>query len=135
MEKTTGEPIDIVLGPKSPDEAKRLVEIVVGRDWPAKARVRIVGIDDGVSPDRISAFYVYGKSIYASIAEPLVAAGLEISVQVERGAANTILNEVAEASRADVVFVVAGTRGDGVGLDETSLGLITSAKCAVELIR
>lgn len=129
------EPIEIVLGPKTPDEASRLVEVVAGREWPPKTKVHVVAIDDRVSPDRVSAFYSYGKSIYESAVEPLVAAGLDVSVRIERGHPTTILNWAAFQSRADAIFVVAGSGVDGVGSDATSLGLITSAKCTVELIR
>jgi nucleotide-binding universal stress UspA family protein len=135
FEKAADEPIEILLGAKDPAEAERIVEAVGRRVWPADTRVRLVAVDDGVSAGGIAAFYPDEESIYESAAKGLSAVGLRVSVQIERGDPKAILLEAANTWRADAIFVVDGIPDNRSGLDDTASGLITTAKCTVEIVR
>lgn len=135
FEKADGDPIEIILGAKNPAEAERLVGALGRRAFPADTRIRLVAVDDGVSASGVSAFYSDGKSIYESAAESLAANGTRVSVQIESGDPKAILLQAADAWQADAIFVVAGSTGKGNRLDETASGLITTAKCTVEIVR
>ena len=67
--------------------------------------------------------------------ERLAAGGLQVSVQVESGNAKTVFLAAADAWQADAIFVVAKSEKNESGLDETATGLITDAKCTVEIVR
>lgn len=137
FERTEAEPVKIILGAGDLANAERLVEAVAGRAWTAGTRVRLVAVDDGVSAGRISAVYPYAKAIFEQSAELLAADGLQVSVEVESGDPKTALLAAAadEAWRADAIFVVAKSAENGQGLDEMAAGLITGAKCTIEIVR
>lgn len=134
FERTESGPIDIILGAKTPTEAEQIIKAVRRRTWPRQTRFQLVAVDDGISADRVSAFYSDGRSIYETAAERLTAAGLNVSVQIESGDPKTTLLEAADAAQADAIFVVAGNTDNG-RLDATVSGLVTSAKCTVEIVR
>lgn len=135
LEKADGEPTEIILCAKHPAEAEQIVDAFIKRSWPDETRVRLVGIEHADPAARVSAFYPDGKSICESAAERLLDAGVTVSVQVESGDPKTILIQAADAWRADAIFVVAGGTINGPKLDETASGLITDAKCTVEIVR
>ena len=130
-----GEAMEIILGAKNPVDAERTVEAVSQRSWRPDTRMRLVAVDDGVSSGRVSAFYSHGKAIYESIAERLAESGLPVSVQLENGDPKTILLGAADVWKADSIFIVAGSGTRGSGLDDVASGLVTTAKCTVELVR
>jgi nucleotide-binding universal stress UspA family protein len=132
--KAEGDPIEILLGAKNPAEAERIVEAVGRRVWPADTRIRLVAVND-VSADKVAAFYPGGGSIYESAAGQLAAICLKASVQIESGDPKAILLEAANTWRADAIFVVDGSPDNKSGLDDTASGLITTAKCTVEIVR
>ena len=134
FEKPDGAPLQIILGAKTPSEAERLIEAVRSRVWPPDTRFHLIGVDDGVLPERVSASYSDGKTIYETVGEGLTKAGLDASVQLESGDPKTVLLGAADTLRADAIFVVAGDAETGK-LDATASGLVTNAKCTVEIVR
>jgi len=134
-EKPENKPTEIIMAAKNPAEAERIVEAVGRRVWTPETRIRLITIDDRVSTGRVSAFYPDGKSIYESGAERLTERGLRVSIEIERGDPQIVLLEAADAWRADAIFVDAGSTSARSGLDATASGLITTAKCTVEIVR
>jgi len=130
LEKAPGDPIEIILGAKSPAEAEQMVETVGRRVWPAGTRIRLVAIDNNTA-----AFYSDGRTVYECAAERLAADGARVSVQFESGDAKTLLLKAADDWKADAIFVVAGSSSGRRKLDETAAGLITSAKSTIEIVR
>lgn len=135
FEKTDAGPLKFIIGASGLADAERIIEAVGRRDWAAGARVRLVAVDDGFSAGRVSAVYPYAKAIFEQAAEPLAAAGLEVSIQVESGVPKTVLLAAADAWRADAIFVVANSGENETGLDRAAASLITDAKCTVEIVR
>ena len=127
-EKSGDDPISIILGAETPNEAIRIVDHLAGRTWPPGTRVRLIGIG-GSSAQRD------GKSAYETIAEPLVSVGLNVSVRIESGQLKTVLLDTALALNPDAIFVVAGAANSQSGLDEIASALVTAAKCTVEIVR
>jgi nucleotide-binding universal stress UspA family protein len=134
-DKADTEPSEIILAAKSPVDAERIVEAVSQRVWRGDTRMRLVAVDDGFSRGRVSAFYSDGKSIYESIAQRLAASGAQVSVQLENGDPKAVLLGAADIWKADAIFIVAQSGDNATGLDEAASGLITTAKCTVEIVR
>lgn len=133
--KTDVDPIEIIAGATNPGDAERIVAALARRTWPRETHIQLIGVDDGFSPGRVSAFYPDGRSIYETLAEPLVAAGLDVAVKVESGDPKSVLIEAAEESNADAIVVVAQSGGGETGLDETARGLILDVGHTVEIVR
>ena len=131
-ERTAAESIEIMIGATNPEDAGKIVKALGKRTWPIGTRIHLLAVDDGVTANRVSAVYPHAKSIYEQAVEPLVAAGIDVSVHIESGDPKTILLEAVDARRADAIFVAA--RSDG-GLDEIGSGLVTTANCTVEIVR
>ena len=134
LDKTAGGPVELLIAAANPADAKGIVESIARRRWNVGTRVRIVAVDNGVAPDAVLSVDPCGKSIYENAAEPLTADGLHTSIRIRKGDPKCIWLEEAKESGADVVFV-AGNSKNGPGLDAAALGLITDAKCTVEVVR
>ena len=85
LQRTAGEPNEIIIAAKNPPEVEHRVERVVARAWPVDTRIRLVVVDDTFSADGASAFYSDGRSIYKSAADRLATDGRLVSVQIKSG--------------------------------------------------
>jgi nucleotide-binding universal stress UspA family protein len=133
--------------------AERAVRSVGRRVWPEGTEVRIVTVDDGVSPTRIAhilpatAATIRGCNEEAAVKarqmvewaeSELRAIGLQVSVAIVKGEPQSILIEEALKWGADSIFV--GSYGldhldEESGLGSVSTGLVTNAPCSVEVVR
>jgi nucleotide-binding universal stress UspA family protein len=153
VEKGDDAPPRIIVGVDGSPEAERAIRAVGGRVWPDETEVRIVTVDDGVSPTRVSgilpaaAAMITGCNEEAGVkartmvewgAEELRAIGLNVSVAIEKGDPRRVLVEEARKWRADCIFV--GPRRfnsafERVRLGSVSTALVTNAPCSVEVVR
>jgi nucleotide-binding universal stress UspA family protein len=134
FERTDGEPIKIIAGASSLTDAERVIKAIGRRVWTGATKVRLIAVDDGVSAGRVSAVYPYAARIFDQSAESLADFGLQVSVDVKSGNPKTVLLEEAENWKADSIFIVASGAASESEFDETANGLLTSAKCTVEVV-
>ena len=134
-EKDADARTEIVAGASSLPDVERLVRAIGRRVWSDETEVRLIAVDDGISPGRVSAVYPDARAIFNQSAESLVAVGLKVSVDIRSGNLKSVLLEDTENCRADSIFVVAGGASDGSSLGEAATNLITGAKCTVEIVR
>jgi nucleotide-binding universal stress UspA family protein len=152
-EKGQDAPPRIMIGVDGSPGAERAVRSAGRRVWPEGTELRIVAVDDSVSPRRIAHILPTAAEIIRSNNEEaagkalqmaewaeseLRAIGLRVSVATEKGEPQSILIEAARKWDADCIFV--GSRGlDGpaerLGLGSVSTGLVTNATCTVEIVR
>jgi nucleotide-binding universal stress UspA family protein len=153
VEKAQEAPLRIMIGVDGSPGAEHAVRSVGRRVWPEETEVRIVAVDDSVSPRRIAHILpTAGEMIRSSneeaaekarqmvewAAEELRAIGLRVSVAIEKGEPQRVLIEEARKWNADCIFV--GSRGldrpdERSGLGSVSTGLVTNAACTVEIVR
>ncbi|HEV2764881.1 MAG TPA: universal stress protein, partial [Pyrinomonadaceae bacterium] len=146
-------PPRIIIGADGSPGAERAVRAVGRRVWPEGTEVRIVAVDDSVSPGGIARILPTAAEMIRSSNEEaatkarqtaeraeseLRAIGLRVSVAIEKGDPRRILLEEARKWGADSVFV--GSRGldrpdERSGLGSVSTGLVTNAPCTVEIVR
>jgi nucleotide-binding universal stress UspA family protein len=121
--------------------------------WPEGTEVRLVNVDDGISPTSIAhilptaAATIRGRNEEAAAKarrvvewaeSELRAIGLQVSVAVVKGEAQSVLIEEALKWEADSIFVGAyglDHRDKESGLGSVSTGLVTKAHCSVEVVR
>jgi nucleotide-binding universal stress UspA family protein len=133
--------------------AERAVRSVGRRVWPEGTEVRIVAVDDGVSPTGIAHILPTAAATIRSRNEEaaakarrmaewaeseLRAIGLLVSVAIVKGEPQSILIEEALKWEADSIFVGShglGHLGEESGLGNVSTGLVTKAHCSVEVVR
>lgn len=152
-EKSDGEPPRIMIGVDGSPGAERAVRSVGMRVWPEGTEVRIVAVDDGVSPTRIAHILPTAAAAIRSgneeaaarsrrmaewAAEELRAIGLPGSVATVKGEPQSTLIEEALEWEADSIFV--GSHGldhpgEETGLGGVSTALVTKAHCSVEVVR
>ena len=146
-------PSRIMIGVDGSPGAERAVRAVGRRVWPEGTEVRIVAVDDGVSPARIAHILPTAAATIRShnegaaakarqmaewAAEELRSIGLRVSVVSEKGDPQRILIE--EAQKWDTNSIFVGSRGldhpdERSGLGSVSTGLVTNASCTVEVVR
>lgn len=151
--KAEGEPPRIIVGVDGSQEAERAVRAVGERVWPEGTQVRIITVDDGTSPARITAVLpaaasllsggneesaVHARAMVEWAVGELRAIGLDASATVLEGDPRSVL--VGEASRwnADSIFV--GPRRFSGALERLRLGSVSAAvgknaHCSVEIVR
>ncbi len=145
-------PPKIMIGVDGSFEAEHAVRAVGMRVWPEGAEVRIVGVDDGTSPARISGVLPTARAMISTnerlpdaagmmsewAENELGAIGLQVSVAVERGDPQTVLVEEARRWNADSIFV-GGRKFSGTierfWLGSVSTALVTNAHCSIEVVR
>ena len=152
-EKGDNEPPRIMIGVDGSPGAERAVRSVGRRVWPEGTEVRIVAVDDGVSPKRIAHILPIAAGMIRDSNEEaaakarrmtewaeseLRAIGLQVSVAIEKGEPQSILIEEALKWGADSIIV--GSHGldhlgEESGLGGVSTGLVTKAHCSVEVVR
>ena len=146
-------PPRIIIGVDGSPEAERAIRAVGVRVWPDGTQVRIVTVDNSVSPTRITGILPAAAAMIASsnedstvkartmvewAAEELRAIGLEVSVAFEEGDPQRVLIEEARNWGADSIFV--GPRRfnstfERLRLGSVSAALVTNAPCSVEIVR
>jgi nucleotide-binding universal stress UspA family protein len=152
-DKENGLPPKIMIGVDASAEAEHAVRAVGMRVWPEGTEVRIVAVDDGTSPARISRILPTAAAMIRNSNEKVAeearmmvewaenelrAIGLLVSVAVEKGDPRRILIEEARKWDADSIFV--GGRKFGGAMERFRLGsvstaLVTNAHCSVEVVR
>ena len=153
MEKNEFDPIRIVIGVDGSSEAEHAIRAVGSRIWPDKTEVRVIAVDDGTSPARLSYVLPIAAAIirdenegWALAAQRMVewaeselsVIGLNVSVAIEKGDPQRVLIDQAEKWNADVIFV-GGRRFSSAferfRLGSVATGLVTKAHCSVEVVR
>ena len=153
LEKSESDPIRIVIGVDGSSEAEHAVRAVGRRIWPDQTEVRIIAVDDGTSPARISqilpiaAATIREENEGAALAaqrmvewaqNELSVIGLNVSVAIEKGDPQGVLVNHAQKWEADAIFV--GGRRFSSALERFRLGsvangLVTKAPCSIEVAR
>ena len=153
VEKGDDVPPRIIIGVDGSPEAERAIRAVGVRVWPDGTQVRIVTVDDSVSPTSITGILPTAAAMIASgnedsaaksrtmvewAAEELRAIGLEVSIAIEEGNPQRVLAEEARKWEADSIFV--GPRRFNSAFERLRLGsvstaLVTNAPCSVEIVR
>ena len=146
-------PPRIIIGVDGSVGAARAVRAAAERVWAAGTEVRVIAVDDGLSPTRIADIHprtaelltghAEGEAVRARVlldraAVELRAVGLKVSDEIKEGDPLRTLIEEAGNWGADSIFV--GARGfDHLGaksgLGSVSTGLVTDAQCTVEIVR
>lgn len=153
LEKNSGNPPRVIIGVDGSPEAEHAVRAVGMRVWPGGSEVRIITVDDGTSPARISRVLPAAAAMIQSINEKAFEAarmmvewgenelrtiGLQVSVAVEKGDPERVLIEEARKWDADSIFV-GGRKFSGAierfRLGSVSTALVTNAHCSVEVVR
>jgi nucleotide-binding universal stress UspA family protein len=152
-EKSGDELPRIMIGVDGSPGAERAVRSVGGRVWPEGTEVRVVTVDDRVSPTRIAHILPTAAAAINSRNEEaaaearrmaewaeseLRAIGLQVSAATVKGEPQSTLIEEALKWGADSIFVGArglDSPGEGTGLGGVSTGLVTKAHCSVEVVR
>jgi nucleotide-binding universal stress UspA family protein len=152
-ERDLSKPPKVVIGVDGSTEAEQAIRAVGSRVWPHGTRVKIVTVDDGVSPRRIAQILPMAAEMIGSskeeakgkaqqmaqwAADELRFIGLNVSVVTEKGDPRRVLNDRAKAWDADSIFV--GGRRFSSALERVQLGsvataLVTKAHCSVEVAR
>ena len=146
-------PPKIIIGVDGGTGAERAVRAVGSRVWPTGTEVRLIAVDDGTSPNKISgilpttAELINGSTHEAALAASLMvqwaenelsAIGLRTSAAFKKGEPQRLLVEEARKWKADSIFV--GSRNVSGAFERFRLGsvstaLVTSAPCSVEVVR
>jgi nucleotide-binding universal stress UspA family protein len=154
LEKNEFDPIRIVIGVvDGSSEAEQAVRAVGRRIWPDGTEVRIIAVDDGSSPARIShvlpiaAATIRDENEGSALAaqrmvdwadNELSVIGLNVSVAIEKGDPQGVLIHHAQKWVADAIFV-GGRRFSSAferfRLGSVATGLVTNAHCSVEVAR
>ncbi len=145
--------VRIIIGVDGSLGAKQAVRAVGRRMWSEGTEVRVIAVDDGVSPARIASILpttaalinsnneeaaVKARVMLEWAAEELRAIGLNVTAEIIRGDPQRVLIDVARKWQADCIFV--GSRGLSGALERLRLGsistaLVTNAHCSVEVVR
>jgi nucleotide-binding universal stress UspA family protein len=153
IEKDDDAPLRIIVGVDGSPGAERALRAVRGRPWPEGTEVRIIAVNDGVSPTRIAEIHpiatesitvdneddaVKARVTVERAAEDLRALALNTSTIHKQGDPRTVLIEEAQTWAADCIFVGAlgfDSARRGTGLGSVATGLVTNARCTVEVVR
>lgn len=152
-ERSADAPPRILVGVDGSPEAEGAVRAVGGRVWPSGTEVRVVAVDDSVSPRRFrqllpaaAAMIAGGNREAAARAREMVEwatgalgqIGLDASSAFASGDARRVLVEEARAWGADSVFVGAHSFGGALArfrAGRVSTGVAMDAPCSVEVVR
>ena len=148
-----GLPPKIMIAVDGSPEAEHAVRAVGMRVWPEATEVRIIAVDDGTSPARISGVLPTAAAMITSSNEKVAEAarmmvewaenelraiGLQVSVAIEKGNPQRVL--IAEARKWDADSIFVGARKFSGAIERFRLGsvstaLVTNAHCSVEVVR
>lgn len=151
--KEGGKPPRLVVGIDGSPGARRAVCAVGMRAWPAGTKVRMVVVDDGSGPTRVTdiepslADLVNGCGEDVPVNARLMAEGaravfaemgLGASVVMREGDPRHVLADEAREWAADSIFIGSrglGDPGERSGLGGVSVSLVRNAACSVEVVR
>ena len=153
VERDLNKPPRLVIGVDGSSEAEQAIRTVGSRVWPYGTEVRLVTVDDRISPQRIAHILPTAAEMIGSsneraarnaeqmaqwAADELSAIGLEVSISLKKGDARRVLIDQAKFWNADSIFV--GGRRFNNALERFQLGsvataLVTKAHCSVEVVR
>jgi len=153
VERDVTEPPKVVIGVDGSTEAEQAIRTVGRRVWPHGTEVRIVTVDESVTPRGMAhvlplpaeiigisneGSFTKAKQMAEWAAEELGVIGLKVSVVQEKGDPRRVLIEQARAWDADSIFV--GGRRFSSAFERLQLGsvataLVTKAHCSVEVVR
>lgn len=153
VDKSSDTPPRVMIAVNGSPEAEHAVRAVGNRVWPAATEVRIITVNDGTAPARISRVLPTAAEMIRSInqqaaeaarmmtewaANELRAIGLQVSVAIEKGDPRQVIIEEARKWDADSIFV--GSRKFSGAFERFRLGsisteLVTKAPCSVEVVR
>jgi nucleotide-binding universal stress UspA family protein len=153
VERDVNEPPKVVIGVDGSTEAEQAIRTVGSRVWPHGTEVRIVTVDESVTPRGMAhvlplpaemigssneGSFTKAKQMAEWAAEELGVIGLKVSVVQEKGDPRRVLIEQARAWDADSIFV--GGRRFSSAFERLQLGsvataLVTKAHCSVEVVR
>lgn len=151
-EKDHDEPPRILIAVDGSPDAELAVRSVGSRVWPDQTEVRIVGLENNVTPSMIEHIFSSEAAIRDRhneattkalammewAADELRAIGLKVSVAVRKGDPQSSLIDEARKWEADSIFIGAyglDHRGEQSGLGRVAAGLVTKAPCTVEIVR
>lgn len=143
----------IMVGVDGSIGAERAVRSVGRRVWTEGTEVKIIAVDESVSPRRIDRILPKAAELIRSsneeavrkarqmsewAADELRVIGLRVSVTMKKGEPQRILLEESQKWNAEAVFV--GSRGldhphKKLGLGSVAAQLVTNAICTVEIVR
>jgi nucleotide-binding universal stress UspA family protein len=153
VKENGGLPPKIMIGVDGSPEAEHAVRAVGMRVWPEGTEVRIIAVDDGTSPARISSILPTAAAMISSSNEKVSEAarmmvewaehelrtiGLQVSVAIEKGDPQRVLIDEARKWDANSIFV-GGRKFSGAierfRLGSVSTALVANAHCSVEVVR
>jgi nucleotide-binding universal stress UspA family protein len=146
-------PVRIVIGVDGSHAGAAAVREVASRRWPSGSEVRIVAVNDPLTPTLVGQFIPrvakaidesnqadreWLKGILESSCQQLRQAKLKVSSDIREGDPKRVLVEIAKQWRADSVFV--GSIGFGNPFERFVLGSVSAAvaarsHCSVEVVR
>lgn len=153
IEKVNERPERIVIGVDGSPGAELAVREVGRRVWPKETEVRIIAIDDRISPTRIAGILPTaaatisesneraaekGRTMLEWASKELRAIRLTVMTEITEGDPQRVLIDEAQKWEADSVFL--GSRGFSSSFEafragSFSTGLVTGAPCSVEIVR
>ena len=153
VEKVDEGNLRIIIGVDGSSGAEQAVRAVGKRVWSEGTEVRMIVVDNGVSPTRIASILptaatmingcnegaaVKARSMLEWAAQELRAIGLRVAVEIKKGDPHRVLIEEALQWDADSIFV--GSREFSSRLERLTAGsvsaaLVTDAPCSVEVVR
>ena len=151
--RNDGEPPRIMVGVDGSPEAEHAVRAAGSRVWQAGTELRVIAVDDGTSPARISRILPKAAAMIANhnkealeasramvewAIDELRAIGLRVSSSIEKGNAQKVLIDESLKWNASSIFV--GSRKFSGALERFQLGsvstaLVSNAHCSVEVVR
>jgi len=153
VEKAGDKPVRIIIGVDGSPGAEEAVRRVGGRAWTKGTEVRLIAVEDGVSPTRIADVLptatamtdgsneetaVKARTMLMWAVEGLRDIGLSTTAEIKEGEPLRVLIDEAQKWEVDSIFV--GSRGFSTSLvtshaGSVSTGLVTGAPCSVEVVR
>jgi nucleotide-binding universal stress UspA family protein len=146
-------PVRILIGVDGSRISKAVVEQVAARKWPALSEVRIVHVDQPLEVTYVGQIFSPIKKAIQEVneaereklermvknaARKLQTTGLRIKADVIEGDPKKMLLELAEAWRADCIFLGATGMSNRVGrflLGSVAGAVAARAHCSVEIVR
>jgi len=132
----------ILIGLDGSFGAERAVRKILMRAWPEGTELRVVAVDDGISPITITVSDNYIREDTSIAADRMIklatAKGLTVSAGIKKGEPRRVL--IAKAREWEADCIVIGSRGpsdtpQGFFLNSVSTGLAANAECSVEIVR
>jgi nucleotide-binding universal stress UspA family protein len=128
-------PLRIIVGVDGLPGSEETIAQVLKREWPEGSELRVIAVDDGTSPIKMS-----GDETDSSKTDEMntVAGtrGLKVTAEIRKGDPAEVLLDVADEWEADGIFV-AGSFGNASEDLRSSVAtrLAIKAKCSIEIVR